>query len=154
MPTLHRLFSVLVIFFSCASTTYEPKFYSRVDLTLEQLPKLYKNVPFFQDSTINLFIIQLAEPELPKQEQEQGIVGTVLCHPLIDESGKLEAVYVKIPLTPGADLAAIDVIKKSHFRTYKEVTHQRSKYSLIIPVHFYTVYEKGLEKFFKKNDEK
>ncbi len=154
MPSLNRLFSILVIFLSCASTTYEPKFYSRTDLTFEQLPSLYKNVPFFQDSTVNLFIIQLAESELPKHEQEQGVVGTVLCHPLIDETGKLEAVYVKIPLSPEADLAAIDVIKKSHFRTYKEVTNQRSKYSLIIPVHFYTVYEKGLKKFFKKNDDK
>jgi hypothetical protein len=133
---------------------YEPKYYSRADLTFEQLPKLYENVPFFQDSTINWFIIQLAEPEPPDKAKEQGIVGTVLCHPLIDENGVLEAVYVKMPLTPGADLAAIDVMKKSHLRTYKEVTQQEGKYSLVIPVHFYLVYEKELENFFKKNADK
>ena len=83
------------------------------------------------------------------------MVGRVICHPLIDENGKVEAVYVKKPLHPSLDEAAIEAVKESKFRTLAEVTGNKGKYSLAVPFDFYLVYERDLDYFFKhKNDEK
>lgn len=141
----------LFLFFllSCSSGKYVPNYYSRNSLSLEQLPALYENVPYFQDSTINLFIMDLEKPRLSEEARRMGIVGTVVCHPLIDERGELEAVYIKHPLHPLADEAAIEAIKLSKFRTYVNVTGRNSKYSLVIPIEFLIISEKELDYFFK-----
>jgi len=151
--TLLYGYLLIIVLMSCSSSKYLPRFYSKNELSFEQLPALYENVPYFQDSTIYIFITHLTEPRLPKEAKELGIVGTVVCHPLIDEYGEVEAVYLKQPLHPVADDAAIEAIKISGYRTFKSVMGKESKYSLVIPMEFFVVYEKELDYFFKNESE-
>ncbi len=152
--TLFYGYLLIIILASCSSSKYFPKFYSKNELSFEQLLTLYENVPYFQDSTIYIFITHLEVPTLLKEAKELGIVGTVVCHPLIDEYGEVEAVYLKQPLHPIADEAAIEAIKLSEYRTFKSVMGKDSKYSLMIPMEFFVVYEKELDYFFKNESKK
>ncbi len=148
-----RLFLFVLVAIVCCSTgKYTPRYYSRDNLQFNQLPSLYENTPFFQDSIIYHFIIELHDPELPEDIEKQGIVGTVIGHPVIDESGNLQAVYIKEPLHPVVDEAVIQALKLSRFRTRKEVTGDPGTYSLIIPFQFYHLYQKDLNYFFRKDD--
>lgn len=145
---------VFSIFCGCAHTSYQPKFFSKDNLDFDQLSALYQDVPYFQDDAIYSFIDQLEEPVIPADSITSGIVGIVVCHPLISETGEVIAVYVKHPLDPLADEASIAAILNSRFKTYQEVTGQKGRYSLIIPFKFYILYERKLDSFFRKNDEK
>ena len=139
----------LVLLCSCAHTSYQPKFFSKDNLTFDQLPELYQNVPYFQDDAIYSFIDQLAEPEVPEDSLTSGIIGVVVCHPLISETGEVIAVYIKHPLDPLADEASIEAVLNSKFKTYHQVTGKKGRYSLIIPFKFYILYERKLDSFFK-----
>jgi hypothetical protein len=143
-----------IIFSFCAHSSYRPKFFSKDNLNFNQLPELYRNIPFFQGDVIYQFIDTLQEPEIPKDSIISGIVGVVECHPLISEAGEVIAVYIKHPLSPLADKASIVAILNSKFKTYQQVTGQTGKYSLIIPFKFYILYERKLDYFFKKKNEK
>jgi hypothetical protein len=148
------LFIGFILLCYCAHTSYQPKFFSKDNLTFNQLPELYKNVPYFQDDAIYSFIDQLTEPEIPEDSLTSGIVGVVVCHPLISETGEVIAVYIKHPLDPLADEASIEAILNSKFKTYQQVTGQKGRYSLIIPFKFYILYERKLDSFFRKKNEK
>jgi hypothetical protein len=149
-----KLLCIGLIFFSfCAHKSYQPKFFSKDNLSFSQLPKLYQNVPFFQGEVVYQFIDTLQEPEIPKDSITSGIVGVVECHPLISETGEVIAVYIKHPLSPLTDRASIIAILNSKFKTYQQVTGQRGMYSLIIPFKFYILYERKLDYFFKEENE-
>ncbi len=50
---------------------------------------------------------------------------------------------------PFADDAAIETIKLSEYRTFKSAMGEDNKYSLMIPMESFVVYEKELDYFFK-----
>jgi hypothetical protein len=149
------IFSYLFTFlFYCTSQKYIPPYFSHDGYKFEQFPALYDTVPYFEGNDIYIFIVELTQPQISEEDKKIGIVGTVLCHALIDEYGNIEAIYIKKPLHPVADNASINAILKSEFKTLKEVSGKKGKYSLIIPFEFYQVYQRDLDYFFDQNKDK
>jgi TonB-like protein len=139
MISLKNIFIYLIIIellYSCSSSIHKPIFYSRDSISYDKIETLYNNYPVYQDSLIDKFIIKLVPPEYPYIARKAGATGTMYCQTLIDFQGKVEAIYVNYSINPSLDEAGIKAILKSKFRTHKEISGKKNKYSLLLPITF------------------
>ncbi len=139
MISIKNIFTYLIIIeilYSCSYSIQKPIFYSRDSVSFDKIEALYNNYPVYQDSLINKFIIKLAPPEYPTIARKAGATGTMYCQTLIDFQGKVEAIYVNYSINPSLDEAGIKAILKSKFKTHKEVTGKKNKFSLLLPITF------------------
>jgi len=106
---VHLGFSVLnfILFISCAASKKQGAFYSRSGYGIAKADSLYAGVPAFQDSSINVFAIDLKYPKYPETARRTEASGKLYCQALIDEKGEVEAVYLDQSLHPSLDQAAI-----------------------------------------------
>ena len=130
-----KLITILSLFLliTCA---LKPVYYSRDNITFEKIPSLYEGVPAFKDSLVPKFIVKLKPLEYPESARKSETTGIVYCQALIDEYGEVEAIYINKSLSYVCNIACVEAIKKSKFKTFQQVTGGNGKYSLLIPFTF------------------
>ena len=96
-----RFFLIMMAFvfclFSCSS---KMMYYSRDGIEYQKVVKLYENVPVFEDSLVNDFIVKLRKPEYPESVRKTESHGIVYCQPLIDIDGEVVAIVIKVWIPP------------------------------------------------------
>ncbi len=131
-------FLILTIFISisCSTPGIKPAFYSRDGYGIEKADSLYAEVPIFREPEFKSFIIDLRLPEYPEAARKMEITGTLYCQILIDEDGRVEAVYLTQGLHPLCDAAAIEAIKASKFKTQKKLLVVQENILFLFPTTF------------------
>jgi hypothetical protein len=127
MKIMLFIINISLMILYCSSNKFIPTFYSRDGVSFKDLPSLYENIPAYQDSVIENFIVKLMEPN---KYAMQSVLseGPFYYQVLIDENSKVEAIYVVKSGGQIVDRYHIEALKKSYFERYKH-----GKYSLLIP---------------------
>ena len=128
-----RFFLIMMAFvfclFSCSS---KMMYYSRDGIEYQKVVKLYENVPVFEDSLVNDFIVKLRKPEYPESVRKTESHGIVYCQPLIDIDGEVVAIVINYSFDAACSFACIEAVRESKFKTLKEVKGTQENYSLLI----------------------
>ena len=131
---MNKLILTLIVIMSSCGT--KPFYYSKYNLTHEEVIKSYANVSVIQNEIANKLVctsIECFDTELDTVSNT-NFTGTFYAQVLIDQNGEAESIYFNNSVNPKLDSIAIILLKNNIFLPLNKVTQYNEKYSILFGI--------------------